>query len=348
MRIDNRPDEHTELFRPASGCLQRRPSARCVCWSAISTARCRTTSACSACAPAVVPDGRVILAPRDGDRPLVELESRPGIRPAARARHSASITSRSCCRIAPRSARFVAHLAVDRHPGGHVRSPGERGDLPDAIPTGSASRSTPTGRASAWSYRDRQLAMATEPLDARGLVAAGDGKPWTGMPAGTVMGHVHLHVGDLDGRRGVLSRRLSASTKWCGTTRARSSCRPAAITITSAPTPGPRTCRPPTDQARLLSWDLVVPAVDGRRRRGPEPREGSGYPVERDGDGRMARDPWGTTVRLVTPRNSTRRTQIDSDERSHDHGQDRPPLPPRARIRSTSPTRRRPSRCAIC
>ena len=40
--------------------------------------------------------------------------------------------------------------------------------------------------------------MTTEPLDLRDLVRAGGDAPWTGMPAGTVMGHVHLHVGALD------------------------------------------------------------------------------------------------------------------------------------------------------
>jgi catechol 2,3-dioxygenase len=57
-------------------------------------------------------------------------------------------------------------------------------------------------------YRDRpraewpresngELAMVTEPMDARGVIAAGEGSPWEGMPAGTVMGHVHLHVSQL-------------------------------------------------------------------------------------------------------------------------------------------------------
>src|SRR5690606_41489002 len=43
----------------------------------------------------------------------------------------------------------------------------------------------------------RQLVMTTEPLDIEDLLLAGRGEPWTGMPAGTVIGHVHLRVGDL-------------------------------------------------------------------------------------------------------------------------------------------------------
>jgi len=40
--------------------------------------------------------------------------------------------------------------------------------------------------------------MATDPLDVAAVVAAAGTERWTGMPDGTVMGHVHLHVGNLD------------------------------------------------------------------------------------------------------------------------------------------------------
>jgi catechol 2,3-dioxygenase len=49
-----------------------------------------------------------------------------------------------------------------------------------------------------WPRRgDGELAMVTDPLDAQGIVAAGDGVAWNGMPVGTTMGHVHLHVSQL-------------------------------------------------------------------------------------------------------------------------------------------------------
>ena len=50
---------------------------------------------------------------------------------------------------------------------------------------------------SSWRRVGRELMMATDPLDVAGLVEAAGGEPWRGVPAGTVMGHVHLHVGDL-------------------------------------------------------------------------------------------------------------------------------------------------------
>jgi catechol 2,3-dioxygenase len=50
--------------------------------------------------------------------------------------------------------------------------------------------------ASEWSWSDGQVAMATEPLDTEGVLAAGN-KEWKGLPEATVMGHIHLHVADL-------------------------------------------------------------------------------------------------------------------------------------------------------
>jgi catechol 2,3-dioxygenase len=49
-----------------------------------------------------------------------------------------------------------------------------------------------------WPRRpDGELAMVTDPIDGRGVIEAGAEKEWQGMPAGTVMGHVHLHVSHL-------------------------------------------------------------------------------------------------------------------------------------------------------
>ncbi|MEK3877127.1 VOC family protein [Paenibacillus sp. FSL M7-0420] len=49
-----------------------------------------------------------------------------------------------------------------------------------------------------WKYEATgNVAMTTDPVDVDGLLAASEGLSWTGLPAGTVMGHVHFHVGDL-------------------------------------------------------------------------------------------------------------------------------------------------------
>jgi catechol 2,3-dioxygenase len=50
-----------------------------------------------------------------------------------------------------------------------------------------------------WQRSNGQIRMATNPVDIRGLLtaAAAEGKPWSGLPAGTRIGHVHLKVGDI-------------------------------------------------------------------------------------------------------------------------------------------------------
>ncbi|MGX9857279.1 VOC family protein (plasmid) [Limimaricola variabilis] len=49
---------------------------------------------------------------------------------------------------------------------------------------------------SAWHRDARGITMTTEPLDGPDLLAAADG-PWRDAPEGTVIGHVHLQVGDV-------------------------------------------------------------------------------------------------------------------------------------------------------
>lgn len=49
---------------------------------------------------------------------------------------------------------------------------------------------------SEWTWKGNLVEMATEQLDAEGILAESNAE-WTGLPAGTIMGHLHLHVGDL-------------------------------------------------------------------------------------------------------------------------------------------------------
>lgn len=51
--------------------------------------------------------------------------------------------------------------------------------------------------ASTWTWRNDEVAMATEPMDAEGVLAEGQGELFEGLPSGTVMGHIHLHVSEL-------------------------------------------------------------------------------------------------------------------------------------------------------
>lgn len=48
-----------------------------------------------------------------------------------------------------------------------------------------------------WNWNDDLVAMSTDPLDARAVVEESGNEEWTGLPSGTVMGHIHLHVANL-------------------------------------------------------------------------------------------------------------------------------------------------------
>lgn len=47
-----------------------------------------------------------------------------------------------------------------------------------------------------WRWADGEVAMGTDPLDGNDLLEESDGE-WSKLPAGTLMGHIHLHVADL-------------------------------------------------------------------------------------------------------------------------------------------------------
>ena len=134
------------------------------------------------------------------------------------------------------------------------------------------------------------------------LLAAGEGKPWSGMPAGTVMGHVHLHVGDLTAAEAFYHAALGFDkVVWNY---------PGALFLSAGGYHhhlGTNTWSsnvPPADRSGAPA--VVGPRGPVRRRRrsrGPEPREGrlsSRTPGRAFGS---RADPWGTTVRLVRPLN---------------------------------------------
>ncbi|QDI91347.1 VOC family protein [Salicibibacter halophilus] len=51
---------------------------------------------------------------------------------------------------------------------------------------------------SKWKWNNGQVAMAVDPLNFQDLLAEKKkGETWKGLPAGTIMGHIHLHVSDL-------------------------------------------------------------------------------------------------------------------------------------------------------
>ncbi len=52
-----------------------------------------------------------------------------------------------------------------------------------------------------WNWEGEHVTMKTDPLDFEGLLKETGQAPWEGMPADTLLGHIHLHVADLQASR---------------------------------------------------------------------------------------------------------------------------------------------------
>jgi catechol 2,3-dioxygenase len=237
----------------------------------------------------------VALGAHDGD-PFVWLQTRSGIKPA---RRGALGLFHFAILLPAREAlgRFAAHLsAIGARAGMADHSVSEALYLWD--PDGLGIEVYADRPRSAWRRRDRELVMTTDPLDIDDLVAAGGDGPWNGMPAGTTIGHVHLHVRSLDeGERFYHAALGFDKTVWTY---------PGALFLaasgyhhhlgTNTWSTGPRAR---DDEARLLEWELVVPGEEVASVAAASIR-GAGYAAEHTNDGWTAADPWGTRVRIIT------------------------------------------------
>jgi catechol 2,3-dioxygenase len=150
----------------------------------------------------------------------------------------------------------------------------------------------------AWKYDERQLYMTTNHLDVDDLVRAAGGERWQGMPAGTVLGHVHLYVGDIGKAEAFYHQALGFDkVVWSY---------PGALFMSAGGYHhhlGTNTwasgAPSATDaDARLLAWEIIVPtrkdAEDAAQHVGK-----AGYPVKEENGEWTLTDPWGTSLRLV-------------------------------------------------
>ena len=142
------------------------------------------------------------------------------------------------------------------------------------------------------------------PLDLDGLLGGGRRRGAAGQAAsGLAVGHVHLHVGDLE--RGLAFYRDVLGFELMTSYRApRRSWPPAATTTTSASTSGAEpACRPP----RTAGWACATgPWCSKSARTSPRSANGSGGRPRGRGARRrpLVRDPWNIAVQFITPRAS--------------------------------------------
>jgi len=242
--------------------------------------------------------GTAELGPHGQADTLVVLEEQHGLRPVPRGRlglfHFAILLPDR-----PSLGRFVRHLGetgVQAGAGDHLVSEAFYLHDPDNLGI-EVYADRPRGT---WRRVGRQLMMATDPVDVEALLeAAGDAR-WTGMPAGTVMGHVHLHVGDLAAGAAFYSEALGFDrTAWDY---------PGALFMAAGgyhhhlgtnTWAGRHAIPAQPTEARLLEWTIRLPAADdvAAIERG---LTGAGYAAEPRGEAAIVtHDPWGSQVRIA-------------------------------------------------
>ena len=230
--------------------------------------------------------------------PLVELVEKPGARPAPRRGRLGLFHFAILLPDRPSLGRFVRHLgAIGAHAGAGDHLVSEAFYLQD--PDNLGIEVYADRPRNSWRRKGRELMMATDPIDMAGLLAAAGDTTWSGMPTGTRMGHLHLHVGDLERATAFYGEGLGmdrtvweypgalffgaggyhhhlGNNLWAGA---------------GATPAGP-------DDAQLLEWTMVFPAggslgatVDSLQR--------WGFTTERQEETVLTRDPWGQELRLT-------------------------------------------------
>lgn len=235
------------------------------------------------------------LAAQDEAQPLIELREKKGIKPVPRSgllglyHYAILLPDRLAL------GRFIGHLAkLGMHAGMSDHFVSEAVYIND--PDGLGIEVYADRPRSQWKIEDRQLSMTTLPLNARALVEAAGNEAWSGLPKGTVIGHVHLFVGDID-RAAAFYHELVGFDKvvWSY---------PGALfmsaggyhhhlgtNVWAAQSP------PASDNdARLIEWEIVVPRAADVAAVEASVRQSAA--VDREGESILLRDPWGTAVRV--------------------------------------------------
>jgi catechol 2,3-dioxygenase len=247
-------------------------------------------------------DASVQLGSDGDDTTLVELRERRGARPVPRSGRLGLYHFAILLPNRTALGAFVRHLGdVGAHAGSADHLVSEALYLTD--PDGLGIEVYADRPRSEWRVRGNELAMTTEPLDLRSLSRAAGEAMGSGLPAGTVIGHVHLHVGDLREAEAFYHAALGLDkVVWSY---------PGALFLSAGGyhhhlgtnTWAAHASSAAEDEARLLEWELVLPSdtdVDDVATH----LRAAGHHMGYVGADRHVSDPWGTTLRLTREKNT--------------------------------------------
>ncbi len=252
------------------------------------------------CRPLEVTSSSAMLgAHGTGARPLIELVERPGaraVRPHARLglyHFAILLPSRAALGA---FVRRLAALDVRVGSADHLVSEALYMSDPDGLGIEVyADRPRET-----WTWQGEQVVMTVDHLDFRDLARAAV-EPWDGLPAGTTIGHVHLHVGGLDEALAFYQQGLgfeeTARLPGAAFLAAGRYHHHLGTNIWAAGAPSPH-----DDDAQLLEWTLTVPDRAAAAA-AAERLTQAGHAVRHDDDadrGWTVADPWGTRLRVLS------------------------------------------------
>lgn len=195
-------------------------------------------------------------------------------------------------------ARFIRHYAATGlHLGSSDHTVSEALYLSD--PDGNGIEIYRDRDAVSWTWDESQVAMAVDPLNFDDLMTADDGAPWTGLPSGTIMGHIHLHVAELGDT-------LTFYTQGLGFEVVARYGNQAAFISTGGyhhhiglnTWNGVGAPQPPASSVGLRSYEIVYPG-EAARAQAIERVQTLGAVVEPDGEAFATVDPSGNRIRLL-------------------------------------------------
>ena len=237
-----------------------------------------------------------VLATQGDDTPIIELHEHPGAKSTPVRSRLGLFHFAILLPDRPSLGRFAKHLgAIGALAGASDHVVSEAFYLQD--PDNLGIEVYADRPRSSWLRVGRELMMGTDPIDITSLAGVADG-PWTGMPPGTSIGHVHLHVDDIATASSFFSDTIGFDRMvWHY---------PGALFLAAggyhhhlgtntwaarAPSPAP-------DEAQLLEWTVQLPD-EAARTALAESLTRAGHITQRDEFGLAIRDPWGTQVRFT-------------------------------------------------
>jgi len=237
------------------------------------------------------------LGSHDGGSALLHLETRPGTKSPPRGGRFGLYHFALLLPDRTSLGQFARHLGeIETHAASADHAVSEALYLWD--PDGLGIEVYADRPRDAWRVHGQEIFMTTERLNLQSLLAAGGNRPWSGIPAGTSLGHIHLQVGDLERAEGFYHSALGFDKiVWSF---------PGALFLSAGGyhhhlgtnTWAAGAGEALENEARLLEWELVLPTTDDGAQAADSLRA-SGYRVERDGEQWIAQDPWNTTLRLT-------------------------------------------------